>query len=90
MTKRDFQRLNARREEEGEPIFANPRNASAGALRQLDPRITAGRPLAMFCYGVGGVEGITFQTHWDVLQSLARWVSASTSTVSSVTASKPL
>lgn len=73
MTKRDFQRLNARREEEGEPIFANPRNASAGALRQLDPRITAGRPLAMFCYGVGGVEGITFQTHWDVLQSLARW-----------------
>ena len=73
MTKGDFQRLNARREEEGEPTFANPRNASAGALRQLDPRITAGRPLAMFCYGVGGVEGITFQTHWDVLQSLARW-----------------
>jgi DNA ligase (NAD+) len=73
MTKRDFQRLNARREEEGEPTFANPRNASAGALRQLDPRITAGRPLAMFCYGVGGVEGITFQTHWDVLQILARW-----------------
>jgi DNA ligase (NAD+) len=73
MTKRDFQRLNARREEEGEPTFANPRNASAGALRQLDARITAGRPLAMFCYGVGGVEGITFQTHWDVLQSLARW-----------------
>jgi DNA ligase (NAD+) len=73
MTKREFQRLNARREEEGEPTFANPRNASAGALRQLDPRITAGRPLAMFCYGVGGVEGVTFQTHWDVLHSLARW-----------------
>jgi DNA ligase (NAD+) len=73
MTKRDFQRLNARREEEGEPTFANPRNASAGSLRQLDPRITAGRPLAMFCYGVGRVEGVTFETHWDVLQSLARW-----------------
>ena len=73
MTKRDFQRLNARREEEGEPTFANPRNAAAGALRQLDPRITAGRPLAMFCYGVGNVEGMTFQTHWDVLQSLGRW-----------------
>ncbi len=73
MTKRDFQRLNARREEEGEPTFANPRNAAAGALRQLDPRITAGRPLAMFCYGVGNVEGVTFQTHWDVLQSLGRW-----------------
>jgi DNA ligase (NAD+) len=73
MTKRDFQRLNAHREEEGEPTFANPRNAAAGSLRQLDPRITAGRPLAMFCYGVGGVEGATFPTHWDVLQSLARW-----------------
>jgi DNA ligase (NAD+) len=73
MTKRDFQRLNARREEEGEPTFANPRNASAGSLRQLDPRITAGRPLAMFCYGVGRVAGVTFETHWDVLQSLARW-----------------
>jgi DNA ligase (NAD+) len=73
MTKRDFQRLNARREEEGEPTFANPRNASAGALRQLDARITAGRPLTMFCYGVGGVQGVTFQTHQAILHSLARW-----------------
>jgi DNA ligase (NAD+) len=73
MTKRDFQRLNARREEEGEPTFANPRNASAGALRQLDPGITARRPLAMFCYGIGGVEGVSFQSHWDVLQSLGHW-----------------
>ncbi len=73
MTKRDFQRLNARREAEGEPTFANPRNAAAGSLRQLDPRITAGRPLAMFCYGVGRVEGVTFQTHWDVLQTLSGW-----------------
>jgi DNA ligase (NAD+) len=73
MTKRDFQRLNARRAEEGEPTFANPRNASAGSLRQLDPRITAGRPLNIFCYGVGRVEGMTFQTHWDMLQTLSRW-----------------
>ena len=73
MTKRDFQRLNARREEEGESTFANPRNASAGSLRQLDPRITAGRPLAMFCYGIGRADGVTFQTHWDVLQTLSRW-----------------
>jgi DNA ligase (NAD+) len=73
MTKLDFQRLNARREEEGEPTFANPRNASAGSLRQLDPRITAGRPLAMFCHGVGRLEGVMFRTHWDMLQSLARW-----------------
>jgi DNA ligase (NAD+) len=73
MTKGDFQRLNARREEDGEPTFANPRNASAGALRQLDPRITAGRPLSIFCYGVGRVEGVTFESHWDVLQSLSQW-----------------
>ena len=73
MTKRNFQRLNARREEEGEPTFANPRNAAAGSLRQLDSRITAGRPLEIFCYGVGHVDGMTFQSHWDVLQSLSRW-----------------
>jgi DNA ligase (NAD+) len=73
MTKRDFQRLNARREEVGEPIFANPRNASAGSLRQLDPRITAGRPLNIFCYGLGRVEGVTLGSHWEVLQTLAHW-----------------
>jgi DNA ligase (NAD+) len=73
ITKRDFQRLNERRAEEGQPTFANPRNASAGSLRQLDPRITAGRPLDIFCYGVGRVEGIGFQTHWEVLQTLSRW-----------------
>lgn len=73
MTKRDFQRLNARREEEGEPTFANPRNAAAGSLRQLDPRITASRPLSIFCYGVGRVEGVAFRTQWDMLQSLSAW-----------------
>jgi DNA ligase (NAD+) len=73
LTKGHFQRLNARREEEGLPTFANPRNAAAGSLRQLDPRVTAGRPLEFFCYGVGHVEGVTFQSHWDVLQHLSRW-----------------
>jgi DNA ligase (NAD+) len=73
LTKRNFQRLNARREEEGASTFANPRNAAAGSLRQLDPRITAGRPLEIFCYGVGHVEGVTFQSHWDVLQNLSQW-----------------
>jgi DNA ligase (NAD+) len=73
MTKRDFQRLNARREEEGEPTFANPRNASAGSLRQLDSRITAGRPLSIFCYGLGQAAGMSFERHWEVLQALARW-----------------
>jgi DNA ligase (NAD+) len=72
ITKGDFQRLNARRAEDGGPTFANPRNAAAGSLRQLDPRITAGRPLDMFCYGVGQVEGMTFDSHWEVLQSLKR------------------
>jgi DNA ligase (NAD+) len=73
ITKGDFQRLNARRAEEGGTTFANPRNAAAGSLRQLDPRITAGRPLAIFCYGIGQVEGMTFDSHWEVLESLKRW-----------------
>ncbi|MDQ3831196.1 MAG: NAD-dependent DNA ligase LigA, partial [Candidatus Tectomicrobia bacterium] len=73
MTKRDFQRLNARREEDGEPTFANPRNASAGSLRQLDPRITASRPLDIFCYGLGRRDGVAFDTQWEMLQGLSRW-----------------
>jgi DNA ligase (NAD+) len=57
MPKKGFERLNARQRERGERPFANPRNAAAGSLRQLDPAITARRPLAMFCYGVGEVLG---------------------------------
>ena len=53
----DFQGLNREREEEGQPTFANPRNATAGSLRQLDSAITARRPLRIFCYGVGQIEG---------------------------------
>ena len=60
LLKRDFARLNRLREEQGEPLFANPRNAAAGSLRQLDPRVTAGRPLTTFVYAPGeetaGVE----------------------------------
>ena len=52
-----FERLNQRARQRGEKTFANPRNAAAGSLRQLDPRITAQRPLAMFCYGLGEVDG---------------------------------
>lgn len=52
-----FQRLNQQREEAGEAPFANPRNAAAGSIRQLDPRVAAQRPLAMICYGVGVIEG---------------------------------
>lgn len=57
MPKKGFEALNQRQRERGEKTFANPRNAAAGSLRQLDSRITAQRPLAMFCYGVGEVLG---------------------------------
>ena len=49
----EFKKLNEQRLSQGEPAFANPRNAAAGSLRQLDPGITASRPLKIFCYGVG-------------------------------------
>lgn len=67
-----FRSLNRQRLEQEETPFANPRNAAAGSLRQLDPRITARRPLEMFCYGVGVVEGVDFNTHWEALQILKR------------------
>ena len=68
-----FKKLNKRRLKEGEQPFANPRNAAAGSLRQLDSRITARRPLEIFCYGIGMVTGKSFKRHWDVLQTLSRW-----------------
>jgi len=73
MGKKDFARLNRRLEEEGQKTFANPRNAAAGSLRQLDPSITASRPLSIFCYGVGEVEGRAFKTHYEALQALKEW-----------------
>ena len=57
MLKRDFERMNARQRERGEKEFVNPRNAAAGSLRQLDPRVTASRPLHFFAYGLGETEG---------------------------------
>jgi DNA ligase (NAD+) len=68
-----FDKLNKRRIKQGEQPFANPRNAAAGWLRQLDSRITARRPLQIFCYGIGEVVGKTFKRHWDVLQALDKW-----------------
>ena len=65
-----FERLNEQRVAAGEPTFANPRNAAAGSLRQLDPRVTASRPLAIWFYAVGYAEGIDWPTHWDLLQWL--------------------
>ncbi|MBI5903628.1 MAG: NAD-dependent DNA ligase LigA [Deltaproteobacteria bacterium] len=63
-----FRKVNKEREARGEPLFANPRNAAAGSLRQLDPRVTAERPLDIFCYGVGMVEGASFKTHFESLE----------------------
>jgi DNA ligase (NAD+) len=68
-----FQRLNAERQEEGEQTFANPRNAAAGSLRQLDSRITARRPLSLFCYGPGFVEGHEFRSQSEFLGTIAAW-----------------
>jgi DNA ligase (NAD+) len=70
MTKEDFSRLNREREKSGEPVFANPRNAAAGSVRQLDSRITRSRPLSWFAYGIGRVEGMELTNHWDTLHVL--------------------
>ncbi len=69
----EFKKLNADREARGEAAFANPRNAAAGSLRQLDPNITANRPLKIYCYGMGEVVGRKFDSHWEVLQTLKAW-----------------
>ena len=69
----DFKALNKRQEAIGAPLFANPRNAAAGSLRQLDSAVTAQRPLKLFCYGVGEVRGKEFESQWEVLQTLPQW-----------------
>lgn len=71
--KEDFQQLNRLREDQGETVFANPRNAAAGSLRQLDAALTAQRPLSIYCYQMGTVEGKNYATHWDFLQDLKAW-----------------
>jgi DNA ligase (NAD+) len=69
----EFKKLNEERLAKGEPAFANPRNAAAGSLRQLDPNITAARPLKIYCYGLGEVRGRSFKTHADSLEALKNW-----------------
>lgn len=69
----EFRRINEERETSGEQVFANPRNAAAGSIRQLDSSVTAKRRLAMFCYGVGQTEGVVFQTHSHILEHLKSW-----------------
>ncbi len=77
LSKAGFQRLNQERAEEGQPLFANPRNAAAGSMRQLDPRVTAKRPLDIYIYALGYAEGAEGgkggerkmpPTHWETLE----------------------
>ena len=73
MPLRGFTELNERRAEAGERTFMNPRNAAAGAIRQLDPQIAAARPLSLWVYGVGAMEGISFARHSEALERLREW-----------------
>ena len=68
-----FRALNKERTAHGFPPFANPRNAAAGSLRQLDPRITARRPLNMFCYGIGELSSRIFETQYELMLGLQDW-----------------
>jgi DNA ligase (NAD+) len=72
LSKKGFEKLNRERAEEGKPLFANPRNAAAGSLRQLDPQVTARRPLDIYIYGLGYAEGGETMpgTHWETMEYL--------------------
>ena len=78
MRRADFDALNERQREQGGKTFVNPRNAAAGAVRQLDSGITAQRPLSFFAYGLGAITppaegGPVFRTHYEMLQTLKSW-----------------
>ena len=68
-----FRKFNEEREEAGEPPFANPRNAAAGSLRQLDSKITARRPLSIFCYAPGELAGVAFESQSGFLATIPAW-----------------
>ena len=72
ISKKDFLDLNKNQDQNGLPQFANPRNAAAGSLRQLDPLITATRPLSIFCYEAGAVEGKNFKNHIEFLSTIKK------------------
>ena len=74
MNQKGFEKLNDSARKSGAKVFANPRNAAAGSLRQLDPKITEKRPLTFCCYGIGVSEGGELaDTHWQRLQQLKHW-----------------
>ena len=70
---KDFKSMNENRLERDEQPFANPRNSAAGSLRQLDPTITATRPLRIFCYALGTIEGVKFRSQKEFLDTLPKW-----------------
>ena len=72
MPKKSFEALNARQEAEGKPLFANPRNAAAGSLRQLDPKIAAKRNLDIYIFNIQLIEGVEFHTHTETLEYLKK------------------
>ncbi len=70
LSRAEFERINQEREENDESPFANPRNAAAGSVRQLDPRITASRKLSLFCYALGEMGRLDLATHEELLHFL--------------------
>src|ERR1051325_11260011 len=70
MSLQDFADLNERRASQGLSTFMNPRNSAAGTIRQLDPRLTAERPLSFWAYAIGVTEGLAFESHHDALEWL--------------------
>jgi DNA ligase (NAD+) len=73
MRRADFLELNKRQAKEGKQLYVNPRNTAAGSLRQLDPKITASRPLRFFGYGWGDASELPGETQWEVFQTIKRW-----------------
>jgi len=73
LSREAFQKMNREREEEGQAFFANPRNAAAGSLKQLDPTITAKRPLDIFCHGFGSIDGASFTSHSGFREAIREW-----------------
>ncbi|MDH4038667.1 MAG: NAD-dependent DNA ligase LigA, partial [Candidatus Krumholzibacteria bacterium] len=69
----DFERINQKQADEGGKLYANPRNTAAGSLKQLDPKVTATRPLKFFAYGIGTSEKTGLDSQWDILQALKHW-----------------
>jgi DNA ligase (NAD+) len=74
LPKTNFEQLNLKRDKAGLPLFANPRNAAAGSLRQLDPKVTAQRPLDIYVYALGWADGSKLPgSHWDTMERIRSW-----------------